>query len=116
MTLLHLARPALLAFASAAALYAAPALAQTDEAAPAMTVRYGDLDLNAPAGARAMLQRIDVAAADVCGGMPDIRDPGRLAAFDRCRTAAAHRAVSEVDAPLVSAAAHGAGLSTLARR
>jgi len=116
MTLLHLARPALLALASAAALCAAPAFAQTDEAAPAMTVRYGDLDLNNPAGARAMLQRIDLAATDVCGGIPDLRDPGRLAAFNRCRATAAHRAVSELDAPLVSAAAHGAGLSTLARR
>jgi len=106
----------LLALASAAALAAAPAFAQTDAAAPSMVVRYADLDLSDPAGAHAMLRRIDVAAAEVCGGQPDIRDLGRLTAFQRCRAVAAHRAVSRLDAPLVTAAAQSAGLSTLARR
>jgi UrcA family protein len=100
----------------AASLFAAPALAQTDDNLVKVVVRYGDLNLDTPTGARTLLDRIEAAANEACGGKPDIRDLGALARFDRCRPAAAHRAVSQVDAPRALAMAHREGISPLARR
>ena len=86
---------------------AGSAAAQTDDsgAPPSVKVSYGDLNLASSAGAKAMLVRIRSAASRACGDAPDLRDLGRVAIYNRCRTDAIHRAVKELGAPLVTEAA-----------
>lgn len=111
-----------LPLAAAAALFAAPALAQTatrtdaDTGAANVVVRYGDLRLGEPGAAAILERRIARAAADVCGGEPDIRDLDRQAPFKACRDGAINRAVGQLRVAGVFAPAHGEGISPLARR
>jgi UrcA family protein len=67
-----------------------------------VTVIYGDLDLNRPAGAKAMLGRIDNAAHEVCGARP--RELERLGPYLACVHHATVSAVAKLHAPLVTAA------------
>ena len=60
-------------------------------------VRFADLDLTQPAGARQLYRRIESAAHEVCAGY-GLRDYDR-----RCADAAITRAVAEVGAPLLTA-------------
>jgi len=60
-------------------------------------VRFADLDLTQPAGARQLYRRIERAAHEVCAGY-GLYDYDR-----RCAQAAIGRAVAEVGAPLLTA-------------
>jgi UrcA family protein len=64
-----------------------------------VVVPYGDLNLAHPAGAQALLYRIDRAAGVVCGGVPDVRDVARLARHKSCKTAIVQDAVNRVGHP-----------------
>lgn len=66
-------------------------------------VFYGDLNLNHPAGAAAMLNRIKQAAVRVCGGAPHTMDVRERKAFRHCVDTATHDAVRKLNAPLVTA-------------
>lgn len=65
-------------------------------------VRMGDLNLQKPADARALLQRLDRAAYQACGGNPKFhssysRMPRRVVeAFEECRAEAVRRTVEEI--------------------
>jgi UrcA family protein len=89
---------------AAAALWAT--LAPVASAAPeakadeVITVRAGDLDLNTPTGARAMLNRVDEAATRMCW-------PEKLntfAEFGTCRATVILDAVTTINKPMVSLA------------
>ena len=73
-----------------------------------IAVRYGDIDLAAPAGAAAMLARLEAAASDACGGRPRNRMdpilPAKQRAYRRCRIAALDAATLQLGAPLVRSA------------
>lgn len=62
-------------------------------------VTFADLNLDHPAGARTLLQRIHGAAQRVCG--PDAGFPADNE-FRTCVRGAVNRAVTELDNPLVS--------------
>jgi UrcA family protein len=95
---------------------AAPALAQTSDAVPSVAVKYGDLNIASPAGAQALLKRIEAAANSACGGAPDIRQFDQLADFEACRRSAVARAVVAVDSPMLTAMAHGRSPAGFAAR
>jgi UrcA family protein len=65
-------------------------------------VRMGDLNLQKPADARALLQRLDRAAYQACGGDPKFHSsysmtPRRvIEAFEECRTEAVRRTVEQI--------------------
>ena len=73
-----------------------------------VTVSYGDLDLNNVADARLMLSRLEQAAYRACGGDPRWNPSYPLlwstlpAEYRQCRSDAVSRAVTTVDAPLLS--------------
>src|SRR5690606_4783632 len=95
-----------------AAIVSAPAAAAV--AAPAIVtdigVRYDDLDLASEAGARALLARLDAAAAKACGGRPAPVMPGdpvgiaRGGEYRRCKAAALENSTRRLGSPLVRAA------------
>src|SRR5271154_1506917 len=99
---------AVLSLAAAATLaYAAPVLAQTSpaqtsDAVPSISVRFGDLNVGSPAGAKVLLRRIEAAANIACGGAPDIRRLDQLGGFEACRRSAVARAVVAVDSPMLT--------------
>jgi UrcA family protein len=106
MTKFPTVRALLLTFAAAAALTAAaPALAQTNEEPATVSVRYADLDINHAAGAKVLIERIENASVRACGGAPDIRELQVRAVFDKCHDSAFNRAVTTLDAPVVTAIA-----------
>jgi UrcA family protein len=105
-----------LPLAAAALLAAAPVLAQTADAAPGVVVRFGDLKLDLPGDAAILERRVERAAADVCGGLPDARDLDRQVAFKACRDEAMDRAVGQLRLAGVLPPARGGGISPLARR
>jgi len=80
------------------------ALAQTpngDPDAVAIKVRYADLNLSNPAGAKTMLHRIHEAALEICG------EPDRALAAkiqnQACMKATIDQAVASLNEPLVTA-------------
>ena len=85
-----------------------PALAQAaaigDEAAPSITVRYGDLNLSRQQDAKVLLARIDDAAMESCGATA-FSDPLEYTVVRRstCYADTIARAVSKIDAPALSA-------------
>jgi UrcA family protein len=87
------------------AVIAAPGFAQTTS----VVVRYNDLRLDAPGATEVLERRIAVAARDVCGGEPDIRDLDRRPAYDDCRADATQRALAQLQATRALALAHGRG-------
>jgi len=95
-----------LALAAVTLAGAAPVAAQSVGDTVGVSVRYGDLDINDPAGAEILLRRIDKAAVQICGGRPDQRLLlGERAAFEKCRGSTIDRSVDALNAPTVSAAA-----------
>jgi UrcA family protein len=87
----------------ALALAAAFLGASAAQAAPdSLAVRYADLDTSGPAGAQALLGRIDQAALVVCGGRPDIRAIADLQRFQACHAEAREKAIAQVGQPLVA--------------
>ncbi len=91
----------LAACVSVAASGAAHAGANSAEA-PALKVRYNDLDLATEHGSLALYGRIVAAAAQVCAA-DDIRDLGAVAAARACRQQAIARAVREVHSARLAA-------------
>jgi UrcA family protein len=71
-------------------------------------VRMGDLNLQKPADAKALLKRLDQAAYQACGGDPKFHSsyaltPQRvLRAFADCRAEAVQRAVEQIGSPTLA--------------
>jgi UrcA family protein len=81
-----------------------------------ITVSFADLDIGHQPGAAALLRRLQTAAEQACGGRPDIRVLGEVAAFDKCRRAAVSRAVAQVNSPRLTALARTAHAIQVAGR
>ncbi len=64
-------------------------------------VKFADLDVNHPAGAAVLYQRIRVAAGKVCA-MPDSRELDRAAQAKACMAKATADAVAAVNAPALT--------------
>jgi len=96
-----------LILASAFAGFAPTALADAANSygpAESVTVHYDDLNLEAEAGAKALVNRIAAAATLVCGGQQDFRFKlGARLRFETCRTSATQSAIAKVDHPRVTA-------------
>jgi UrcA family protein len=95
-----------------AAASAAPAIAQVTETR-SQVVYFGDLNLDSPHGAHRLVRRIERASAEVCGGHEGMRPLEELGDRDRCRAEAAHNAVADVDAPMVTSEYNGRGTVTV---
>jgi UrcA family protein len=111
-----LAAPVLCLAAAATLSGAVPAVAQSSDTVPSVTVKYSDLNIGSRPGAQVLLKRIEAAANTACGGAPDIRRLDRLASFEACRRSAIDRAVVAVDSPLLTATAHGGSPGSFAAR
>lgn len=74
---------------------------------PTISVRYADLDLSDPQGARAMVRRVRHAAVQVCRRNPwNVgSDIGAIERFDQCYRQALRQAATALDRPEVYAAA-----------
>lgn len=82
-----------------------------------MSVAIGGIDLRSESGAKVALNRIRIAADRFCDD--GSRELVRRVEIARCRAAMMYRAVSKLDAPLVTARYEGAGgapIIQLARR
>lgn len=79
------------------------------KSAPAVTVRYNDLDLRDPQGAKVMLHRIRKAAVDICQSGETGFDATER--FETCYHRTVGQAAAKLNAPHVTAAldarAHG---------
>lgn len=71
---------------------------------PQVSVFFGDLNLNHPAGVTVLLRRLTQVSQKVCGGAPDIRDIQTTAAFNVCVQDAMDHAVAAVHVPMVAQA------------
>jgi UrcA family protein len=69
---------------------------------PAVIVKYADLDINTPAGAEKLYERIEQAAAQLCPQVAS-QELARYAASLRCRNAIVAHAVSGIDSPQLAA-------------
>jgi UrcA family protein len=69
---------------------------------PQLTVRYDDLKISERAGARSLLFRMTQAAAQVCGGAPDIMDQMKERVFKDCMRDTMDRAVASLGEPSVA--------------
>jgi UrcA family protein len=80
-------------------------------------IRYDDLDLSTPAGARLMFQRIEEAAGAVCATPLERSGEQRLdlGPFYRCRHWAVAAALSRLDNPAVTAASRAPDAEAAAR-
>jgi UrcA family protein len=78
------------------------------------TVGYSDLDLTTTQGARTLLERIEQASDEVCGGARLATSFVERHEFDTCRAAAASRAVKKVHNPLLSSLASDRGRTLFA--
>src|SRR5262245_14941575 len=69
-------------------------------------VSYADLDLQQERGARALLERMEKASLEACGGWPAFttRYTEVRAALRRCRAEAVRSAVATLNEPLVTGA------------
>ncbi len=99
------------ALASAAPTMAAPARGDSNS----VTVRYGDLDLATPEGARAMLARIHRAAGAVCNdGQDEFHDLSRRDLVRGCVRHVTADAVASLGSTMVTAMSRGDGRAMLA--
>lgn len=69
----------------------------------AVVVRYADLNLASPEGAKALYARLGAAAEKACGGEPGIREFGRQASYRACYERAMDKAVAKVGRTQVQA-------------
>jgi len=111
-----LTAPVLCLAAAAMLSCAAPVLAQTSDTVPSVLVKFGDLNIGTTAGAKVLLNRIEVAANTACGDAPDIRLLRQWASFQACRRSAVARAVAAVDSPMLTAVAQGGSPAIFAAR
>lgn len=89
-------------FASALALAASVPSAHAQPEQRQIAVRYADLDISRPAGAEALIDRIRLAARNVCGAEADIRDIARFRAQTRCQHEAEEAAIRSLHSPLLA--------------
>ena len=61
-----------------------------------IVVSYGDINVRQASGARILLSRIDMAADNVCGPEPDMRDLGAWRSFRACRKTAMDNAMASL--------------------
>jgi UrcA family protein len=94
-----------LAITAAAA--AVPAYAQ-DEVASKIVVRVADLNLANHDGAAVALRRIELAADQICGGAPDMREMAQSRLFKSCRSDVVTRAVRDLNQPMLMSLVPGA--------
>jgi|ERR1700733_9481313 UrcA family protein len=87
------------------AVYAPTNSAQAEEA-PSKVVRFADLDIKTPAGAKALYGRIRAAAHEVCDQSVG-SDPILRPAVRECIDKAIDNAVRKVDAPALTALRFG---------
>ena len=85
-----------------------------DNDVPTVTVQYSDLNLSSTQGARSMLQRIRHAANSVCGPQTGHAIDKSARLHDQCVSQAVSRAISKLNAPMVTAIYSGASPTTLA--
>jgi UrcA family protein len=87
-------------FASIIAVVAVVASSQAVMAQPATglqtTVSYADLNIGSPSGAAVLLERLRVAAHEVCGPAPVIGDLDQSAPYKACVKSALDGAVASV--------------------
>ena len=87
------------------------ALASTPVAAESLfrseVVRYGDLDLESPQGADALIRRIENAAENVCDSDQVHRPTDTLANSQACAAETTDEAISDTNHPTVIARYHG---------
>ena len=96
---------------------ALPAAAQSDADPISVSVRYSDLDVSRPEGANILLRRVNRAADQACGGEPDIRLIREHSQYANCKKLAVDRALGQLPAPVVTAAAAMTGpFGDLAKR
>jgi UrcA family protein len=83
-------------------------------APPPVTVRYDDLNLSNPEGARVLYRRISVAARKACG--PNFAQwyPTVRTAWKECYGAAVDQAIKQVNAPTLTAL-HARAINVAAR-
>jgi UrcA family protein len=79
-----------------------------------VSVFYGDLDLTRQSGAGAFVSRVKAAAAQACGGRPDIRDLPAMDRFRRCVGDATDGAMLSRPGMVAVAALDGATVQRLA--
>jgi UrcA family protein len=77
-----------------------------DDIPPSKTVKFADLNIHTPEGAKALYQRIRVAAADVCDASIG-SDPVVRQAMRSCVDTAIDDAVKKVNAPYLTALRFG---------
>ena len=77
------------------------ATAGAQESLPSKTVRYSDLDISNPEGAKALFHRIRAAARDVCE-LSASTDPILSMSNKVCIDTAIDRAVRKVNAPMLT--------------
>ena len=82
------------------------ATAGAEESLPSKTVRYSDLDISHPAGAKALYARIRAAARDVCA-LSFAGDSVLHVAAHACVDTAIDNAVRKVNAPELTALRFG---------
>jgi len=82
----------------------------TDESPPSKTVKYADLNIQTPEGAKVLYQRIRAAAAEVCDVSVD-PDPVFREGTRKCVTTAIDDAVKKVNAPYLTALRFGGDVS-----
>jgi UrcA family protein len=80
--------------------------AGADESLPSKTVRYSDLDISNPEGAKALYHRIRAAARNVCD-RSIAGDPVLRAATQACVDTAIDNAVRKVDSPALTSLRFG---------
>jgi UrcA family protein len=72
---------------------------------PSKTVKFSDLDINTPAGAKVLYSRILAAADEVC--QPTYSDPVMREAVPSCVASAMDNAVKKINAPYLTALRFG---------
>ena len=87
--------------AASAALADAPPLPTAPE--QTTVVRFADLNLSSPEGARALYGRIRSAAQTLCGEQFSLWDGNRLREWRQCYQTAIERAVRQIDRPALTA-------------
>jgi UrcA family protein len=69
----------------------------------AVVVRYGDLNLAAPDGAKTLYARLEAAADKACGGEPGAQQLSQQAAYRACYDRAMQKAVDKIGRAQVQA-------------
>jgi UrcA family protein len=99
---------------AAAALCALSSSVQAEDV-PSKTVKFQDLDITKPAGAKTLYGRIRAAARDVCDASTS-GDPILKPAMHACMETAIDNAVRKVNAPALTALRFGSDVVRLASK